>query len=50
MDCSGPADRHIPRSSGAERMHVNTDRIMSAIILDEYGGREMMRFGVNPNL
>jgi hypothetical protein len=23
---------------------------MSAIILDEYGGREMMRFGVNPNL
>jgi hypothetical protein len=33
MDRIGPADRHIPRTSRADRMHMNTDRAMSAIIL-----------------
>jgi hypothetical protein len=32
MDRSGSADRHIPRSFRAERMRMNTDRAMSAII------------------
>jgi len=33
MDRIGSADRHIPRTSRADRMHMNTDRVMSAIIL-----------------
>jgi hypothetical protein len=33
MDRIVSADRHIPRTSRADRMHMNTDRIMSAIIL-----------------
>jgi hypothetical protein len=32
MDWIGSADRHIPRTSRADRMHMNTDRVMSAII------------------
>jgi hypothetical protein len=32
MDRIGPADRHIPRTSRADRMHMSTDRVMSAII------------------
>jgi hypothetical protein len=35
MDRIGSADRHVPvpRTSRADRMHVNTDRVMSATIL-----------------
>jgi hypothetical protein len=33
MDRIGSADRYIPRTSRADRMHMNTDRVMSAIIL-----------------
>jgi hypothetical protein len=33
MDRIGSADRHTPRTSRADRVHMNTDRVMSAIIL-----------------
>jgi hypothetical protein len=32
MDRIGSADHFIPRTSRADRMHVTTDRVMSAII------------------
>jgi hypothetical protein len=47
MDRSGPADRHIPRTSRAELMH----RIVSCPppFLDGCGGCEALRFGVITN-
>jgi hypothetical protein len=38
IDRSGSADRHIPRSSGAERIHMNADdRVLSGVVrLDKY--------------